>query len=158
MPGFSMLTGADLAPVSIGKLSIEQLCFSNGGLQQGQQVYTMLHHSQKVAAGLMISSSPQQHALTGLLAFPRLVTISTQNEKEEDEEEEEEEALQGVSQTSKCKASVREVTATLVSSCSECTVSRAGTRCMHKSQEPRAAHTLAGNAGSCLLCACHLQC
>ncbi len=81
MPGFSMLTGADLAPVSIGKLSIEQLCFSNGGLQQGQQVYTMLHHSQKVAAGLMISSSPQQHALTGLLAFPRLVTISTQTRK-----------------------------------------------------------------------------
>jgi len=27
------------------ELIIEQLCFSNGGLQQGQEVSTMLHHS-----------------------------------------------------------------------------------------------------------------
>ena len=60
MPGFSMLTGADLAPVSIEKLSIEQLCFYNGGLQQGQQVYTMLHHSQDVVAVLMRADDSTQ--------------------------------------------------------------------------------------------------
>ena len=77
----STLTGTDLAPVSIEGLSIEQLSFSRNGLRQGREVYTLLHHSQKIAAGLMILSSLQQHALTGLVAFPRLVIISALRRK-----------------------------------------------------------------------------
>jgi len=51
------------APVYIEELIMEQLCVSNGGLQQGQEVCTMLHHTQKTAAGSTIPSSPQQHGM-----------------------------------------------------------------------------------------------
>lgn len=33
--------------------SMAERCFFNGGLQQGQEVYTMLHHFQQVATVLM---------------------------------------------------------------------------------------------------------
>jgi len=56
-----VLHGADcltLLKATNAESSIEERCFLNGGLQQGQEVSTMPHHSQKVAAGWMIPSRP----------------------------------------------------------------------------------------------------
>lgn len=56
-----MLTGADLAPVSIEKLSIEQLCFYNGGLQQGVDGFPKTCDHQCSQAHTYIYKEKQQH-------------------------------------------------------------------------------------------------
>ena len=56
-----VLHGADcltLWKATNSESSIEERCFLDGGLQQGQEVSTMPRHSQKAAAGLTIPSSP----------------------------------------------------------------------------------------------------
>jgi len=134
------------------ELIIEQLCFSNGGLQQGQEVSTMLHHSKDCC---MVDDAIQPAAACSHRVGGFCKTCDHQRPKEAEEEEEEAAAAAAAlccsnkqMQSSECR-----MTVTPVSSCSVCTASRAGTHSPSKSQEPWAAQTLAGNAGSCLACA-----
>ena len=117
----------------------------------------MPYHSQEVAAVLMIPSSPQQHTLNGSTALPRLVIISDlsmmmqKKKKKQQQQQQQQHCSVSLIQANAKPAEYDDFhSVTPVSTCSDCTISRARTKLASKSQEPTAAQTL---AGYCLICA-----